>query len=402
MSTAIFFNIPAHGHTNPTLPVVAELVKCGERIIYYSQEEFRAAIEQTGASFQDYGDFLPLKTEQPDENMIRLFYQLMHTAQVILPRLISEVQAIKPDYIIHDSLCLWGKYVAQITGIPAICSCTTFAITPRLTRSIPSNVLREVCMHVAARKEKARIYAIATQLSQKYTVLTPDKFDVLTNVESLNIVYTSKEFQPFAHLLNDSFRLVGASIYERPEAPSFPFEWLEEDKALIYISLGTAFNMQPEFYRHCCEAFANTNVQVVMAIGRRISAEQLGKIPDNILVRGTVPQLALLQRAALFITHAGMNSASEALYYGVPMIAVPLTGDQPWVARRIEQVGAGKVLQRWKVSASRLRRMAEVMIANPAYAQASARMGETLRQAGGYQRAADEVQAFKRAHHIKP
>jgi MGT family glycosyltransferase len=257
-------------------------------------------------------------------------------------------------------------------------------------------------MHVAARKEETLIYSIAAHLSQKYTIPKPDIYDILTNPEPLNIVYTSKQFQPFAHMLNDSFCFVGASIHPRPEAPAFPFEQLEADKPLIYISLGTAFNIQLDFYRMCCEAFASTNLQVIMSIGQRISPAQLGMIPDNVLVRPTVPQLALLQRAALFITHAGMNSANEALYYGVPMIAIPQTGDQPWVARRIEQLGAGKVLQRARVSASRLRQMAEEIIANPAYAQASARMGETLRQAGGYQCAVDEIQEFKRAHSIAP
>jgi UDP:flavonoid glycosyltransferase YjiC (YdhE family) len=94
------------------------------------------------------------------------------------------------------------------------------------------------------------------------------------------------------------------------------------------------------------------------------------------------------------------GSANEAMYYGVPMIAIPQAGDQPWVAQRIVQVGAGKELARGKLSVKRLRQSVEEILANPSYAQASARMGETLRQAGGYQRAVDEIQEFKHAHKI--
>ncbi len=245
------------------------------------------------------------------------------------------------------------------------------------------------------------MHAAVAHLSEKYHIPMPDLLDIFTNVEPLNIVYTSKQFQPFAHLLDDSFKLVGPSILPRPEAPAFPFEQLAEDKPLIYISLGTFFNTHLDFYRMCCEAFATSHLQVVMSIGQGISPDQLGTIPDNIIVRPTVPQLALLPRVALFITHAGMGSANEAMYYGVPLIAIPQAGDQPWVARRIAQVGAGKELARGKLSAQRLRQTAKEILANPSYAQASARMGETLRQAGGYQRAVDEVQAFKRAHNIE-
>jgi MGT family glycosyltransferase len=111
-----------------------------------------------------------------------------------------------------------------------------------------------------------------------------------------------------------------------------------------------------------------------------------------------VPQLTLLQRTDVFITHAGMNSANEALYYGVPMIAIPQAGDQSWVAQRIEQLGAGKVLHRRTLSAKKLRRSVAEILANPAYAQASAAIGQTLREAGGYQRAVEEILAFKRTH----
>jgi len=398
MSTAIFFNIPAYGHINPTLPVVAELVKRGEHIIYYSLEEFRTVIEHTGASFRSYGESPPDSVTK-DWNITREIYQLMHASQTLLPGLVADMQEIKPDYIIHDSYCPVGKYVAQITNIPAISSSAIFVITPNLARSILSTSIKHFFMGIIARREKALIYSIAARLSEEYNIPKPDILDIVTNLEALNIVYTSKQFQPFADLLDDSFKFVGPSIHQRPEAPAFPFEELAKDKPLIYISLGTTvFNSQADFYRMCCKTFAAMDLQVVMSIGTRISPDQLGKIPDNMLVRPAVSQLALLQHTDVFITHAGMNSANEALYYGVPMIAIPQASDQPWVAQRIEQLGAGKVLHRRTLSAKKLRLSVEEILANPAYAQASAAVGKTLREAGGYQRAVEEILAFKRTH----
>lgn len=401
MSTVIFFNTPAHGHINPTLPVVTELVKRGERVISYALEEFRPAIEHTGASFCSYEHLFWLTRESTEEVTIRHLEALIQDCHVLVPRLLAAVHEIKPDYIIHDALCPWGKYIAQMTGLPAICSSVIFGLTRTLLMNMPDGIIGRLGMYMGMKKVEAQVRTEVAHLSEKYHIPAPDALDIFTNVEQLNIVYTSRQFQPFAHLLDDSFKFVGASILPRPAAPTFPFEQLRADRPLIYISLGTCFNAQLDFYQLCCEAFADPKWQVVMSIGQRITAEQLGTIPDNILVRPTVPQLEILPRVNLFITHAGMGSANEAMYYGVPMIAVPQAVDQPWVARRIEQVGAGKELARRKLSVNGLRSMAEEIMGNPAYAQASGRMGETLRQAGGYQRAVDEIMKFKRTHSIK-
>lgn len=120
----------------------------------------------------------------------------------------------------------------------------------------------------------------------------------------------------------------------------------------------------------------------------------LGAIPKNFVVQNEVPQLEILQRAALFISHGGMNSVSEALYYGVPLIVIPQAGGQTWVARRVGQLGAGKMLHRSKLHAHALRRLADKIIANPAFARASASIGASLRKAGGYMSAIDEIEQF--------
>ena len=139
---------------------------------------------------------------------------------------------------------------------------------------------------------------------------------------------------------------------------------------------------------------------MVLSVGEQTVLGQLGSIPPNFIVRQNVPQLEILQRTSLFITHAGMNSASEALYYGVPLLAIPEANDQPYVARQIVQLGAGISLSPKRVTAPRLRHLAETILADASYARASANIGESLRQAGGFLTAVEEIQRFKQKHGI--
>jgi MGT family glycosyltransferase len=414
MSKAIFFNIPAHGHTYPTLPLVAELVRRGDQVIYYSSNAFQRVIEDTGATFRNFVTPYLNDETQIDENMVRVAYMLLQVTQTALISLLQQVEQDKPDYIIHDGLCPWGKYIAQILGVPAICSMTTFAIPSltlknigRLLKSpgdtrllILSTPVSEVTRtFLEGRKQLGPFRTLANLLRKKYSIAKPQLLDVFANHDMLNIVYTSKQFQPFANMLDDSFKFVGPSIAPRSDTVSFLFDILG-DIPIIYISLGTVFNDKADFYRTCCEAFANIGRKVVLAIGKRTNIAALGTVPGNFIVKEFVPQLELLQRAALLVTHGGMNSVSEALYYGVPLLVIPQTADQFMVGQRIQQLGTGKTIHRGTVTAQKLRSTAEEILAKPAYQQASVQIGKSLGQPDGYLCAVEEIQSFKRIYNI--
>jgi MGT family glycosyltransferase len=409
VSKALFFNIPAYGHTYPTLPLIAELVRRGEEVIYYSSNAFRQVIEDTGATFRDFVTPYLNDETQIDENMVRVAYMLLQVTQTALTSLLQQVKEDKPDYIVHDGLCPWGKYVAQIVGIPAICSMTTFAIPALTLKNIgqllksPSDTrllllstpISEVThTFLEGRKQLGPFRTLAEQLHKKYGIAKPQLLDVFANHNMLNIVYTAKQFQPFAELLDDSFKFVGPSIAPRSDTVSFPFDALG-DVPIVYISLGTVFNDKVDFYRTCCEAFADIERKVVLAVGKRTDIAALGTVPGNFIVREFVPQLELLQRAALLVTHGGMNSVSEALCYGVPLVVIPQTADQFMVGQRIQQLGAGKTVRRTSLTPQKLRSIAQEILAQPAYQQASAQIGRSLGLPDGYLRAADEIQMFK-------
>lgn len=164
MSKVIFFNIPAYGHTNPTLPLVAELVGRGEHVIYYSSEAFQPAIEQAGATFRSIGSFFTEQTPV-DENLIRFAYTLIAATQAIIANILPDVIAEQPDYIIYDSLCIWGKCIAQLLKVPAIASVTTLLrpasfFYPAMLKSLPSIMFMMFRMTFEGRAELAKFNAI--------------------------------------------------------------------------------------------------------------------------------------------------------------------------------------------------------------------------------------------------
>jgi MGT family glycosyltransferase len=399
MSKILFFNIPAYGHTNPTLPLVAELVHRGEQVIYYSSEAFQPAIERAGATFRSVANFFNEQTSV-DENLVRFAYTLIQATQEIIAAILSDVIADKPDYIIYDSLCIWGKCIAQILKVPAISSVTTIVRpTSLLHREVLASLPTMIRMSLAGRVELAKFLAITDQLHKTYHIPRPPLADVYNNLAELNIVYSTKQLQMYPNEFNESYKFVGPFIGIRAEAPPFPFDEAGNEP-FIYISLGTVFNNNVHFYRLCVEAFADSKYRVILSVGSKIEIASLGAIPNTFIIKPFVPQLQVLQRAALFITHSGMNSVSEGLYEGVPLLMIPQAADQMFIAQRVQQLGAGKILRNTKVNAQSLRKAAEEILAYHTFRQASVALGASFRQSGGPKLAADEIEIFKRKHGI--
>ena len=397
MAKAAFFNLPFYGHMNPTLPLVAELTQRGEQFTYYSSETFRPAIEGAGATFRGIDAFMTERTPV-DTNLVKFASTLIRTAQAILPTLLAELRAEPPEYVIYDSLCIWGRCVAESLQLPAIASVSTLArphspVQREVLAGTLSMMPSALSMLLEGRRELRAFNAISKQLQQTYRCARLGLADAYNNLADFNVVYSISELQAWPTSFDERFTFVGPLLGDRGEATVFPFEELG-DQPLIYISLGTVFNARPDFYRLCFDAFAASEFRVVLAIGDRTDPQLLGELPGNFIVRPTVPQLEILRRATLFITHGGMNSVNEGLAFDVPLLLIPQGADQFLIARRIQQLGAGKTFGREKVSAKSLRNAAETILRDPAYRQQSARLGASLRAAGSPQVAADAIEAY--------
>jgi len=395
MPRAIFYNVPAHGHINPSLPLVRELVERGHQIIYYATEQYRAVIEATGAEFRAYtaiGDDYFNANGLHAGVFWRVTYYLITTARDMLPDLLEAARAESPDYVINDGMCTWGYIVAQVLGVPSITSLSLLpistppardmlALLPFMLPALFANPLMGVQANLRSRA-----------LARQYGVKPLGSMGIMNAYGDLRISYTSREFIAGTIPDADKVRFVGRVPYEQPD-DSFSFERVQ-GRPLIYVSLGTINNDDISVFKACIEAFGGGEQYVMLSTGGKVPLDALGVLPDNIAVYPWVPQSEVVKRAALFVTHAGMNSAHDSLCFGLPMLLVPQEGDQIMIAMRLAQLGAGIMLKKSQVSAATLRKAALALLTEPKYRTDAARIGASIREAGGAPKAADEIEAL--------
>ena len=409
MTKILVFSVPAYGHVNPTLPVVRELVERGVRLAYYLTEEFEPQVRHAGAEFRRIEDMqmgsgpLPKMTAMAQTHpamrpqiMATFFPRMMANGLRLAPRLVDRVCDENADCIVYGFLCPWGRALAGILGLPAVAFMPTYAMTENfpLVRRL-SSILEE---QTSSEAEEARsdFRDVSRQLHERYGLAQLSVMDMFIPGEALNVVTLPRAFQPDADALDERYVFVGPSISPRSDVSGFPLERLA-GRPTLYVSLGTVFNANPEFFSACFDAFANSKWQVVLSVGKRADPSALARIPDNFLVSPHVPQLEVLEHTDVFVTHGGMNSVMEAIYYGVPMVVVPQQPEQAMTAARVAELGLGVALEAGQVNADVLRDAVITVSGDAGYRSRIARMQHDAREAGGYLRAADAIQQFCRS-----
>ncbi|WP_088012718.1 macrolide family glycosyltransferase [Gottfriedia acidiceleris] len=395
MARVLFINAGSEGHINPTIGVVNELISRGEEVVYFSIESFRDRIEKTGATVRsiDEQKFIYAFLSGGRTHLLERINGLLHTAEVVIPSVLEQIKGEHFDYIIHDSMFGCGRLIAQILNLPAISSCTSFAqtkqtfdkILEKQSKNIPEEIMQPI---------KDEFNNLSLKIKKKYDVEINSYYEIFCNPAPLTIVYTTREFQPDGEAFNNTYKFVGPSIGSRLQQDTFDLSTIKS-KSPIYISLGTVFNRSIDFYKLCFEAFGNCEHSVVMSIGKQTNLDDLGIIPQNFIVKQYVPQTEVLKYTKLFITHGGMNSTSEGLYYGVPLIVIPQSADQPIIAEQVAKIGAGIKLQMQNLTPTQLREAAEeVLNNNSSYNKAIDSIKKSFRDAGGYHQAVNEIIQF--------
>jgi MGT family glycosyltransferase len=171
----------------------------------------------------------------------------------------------------------------------------------------------------------------------------------------------------------------------------FPYKKLT-GQPLIYASMGTVQNRQQEIFHSIAEACVGLDAQLVISLGGSGSPESLPELRGSPLVVSYAPQLELLEKAALTITHAGMNTTLESLTNGVPMVAIPIANDQPGIAARIAWTGAGELVPLSRLSVPKLRGAIQRVLTEESYKNNASRLQEAIYRAGGVSRAANIIE----------
>lgn len=391
MATIVFFCIPAHGHTNPTLNVVRELKARGHRVVYYSYDEFREKIEDAGAEFVSCnGNDAQLNLTK--EEGAKIGADLALSTRVLVDTTLSldgpvcrDMERLKPDCIVADSMAVWGKAVAKKLGIPFVCSTTTFAFNKESAKIMPHSLKETFSMILSMGKVNAQVKRLQQAGYPVKSVL-----DLIGSDESVpTVVYTSPLFQPSAETFPEHFAFVGPSI--RPARSQV----VKTGEKLVYISMGTVHNDMLPLYRACVQAVKGTTWQVILSVGDQVDTQMLGALPENVSVFPSVDQIAVLTAADVFLTHCGMNSANEGLYFGVPLVTLPQTSEQSGVAARAEQLGAGLRLR--ETTPDAIRAALEKAMDDPSYRENAQKIGASFRAAGGAKAAADCIGRCLRA-----
>lgn len=340
-----WFGYPLRSHTVPSLPVVSALVRAGAEVTFHTTETYRSIVEPTGARMVSYPPVLDLVGHAHKDLRSHVRYMAAISAEVV-PSLAEGPSA---DLVVFDASASWGRVVAQRWQVPMASSVTTFVFTRSMLQMIGDT---------------------------KW--MTSEDIDILATSGDLKVIYASKMFQPAGAFLDDSHLFVGPLLDGRPRDG----ERVELDgsRPLAYVSLGTVYNSDVALLKRLAGQLSSAGWQVVVSLGAQ-GANAVGDWPPHVRAYSFVDQLAVIANARLVVSHGGMQTVTEALAHGVPLIVIPQDVDQHMVGQRAAGLGAAIRLDE-KVSeedfAAALSRMAAE---RPRFEQAAAAIGRSLNEA---------------------
>ncbi|MEU6915727.1 macrolide-inactivating glycosyltransferase [Streptomyces olindensis] len=384
------FSIAAHGHVNPSLEVIRELVARGHRVTYAIPPVFADKVAQTGAEVKPWTSTLPSPDDDPQawgSTLLDNVEPFLDDAIQALPQLIEAYEGDEPDLVLHDIASYPGRVLAHRWGVPAVSLSPAMVAWEGYEEEVARPLWEEPKKTARGRAYYARFHA---WLEENGITLHPDAFG---GRPDRSIVLIPRALQPNADRVDETvYSFVGTCQGDRGAEGDWRRPAGAEKVALV--SLGSAFTKQPGFYRECVRAFGDLpGWHLVLSVGRHVDPAELGDVPADVEVHSWVPQRAILRQADLFVTHAGAGGSQEGLATATPMIAVPQAADQFGNADTLQGLGVARVLLTEQATAEALREAALALVQDPEVARRLKEIQTGMAEEGGTRQAADLIEA---------
>lgn len=326
MKRILFTVIPEKGHINPVIGVAKRLQAKGHEIGFYAPHDISKQLDSAGLNCF-IGEFTQSQSSESnrgeifasnvkDSDWLREWIKglLIETVEPSMPSIQKAVDLFKPDIVVTDPMLYSAAIVSKLNGIQWVA--ISNSLNPVLNESIESDLLDTVRWITPFRSDLFEKYDMKLKFCG-CDMLSPD----------LNIAFTTKEFvgEPVRNV-----ELVGPSIPKGSRGDECNFQWdqLSDEFPIIYMSLGSQIYHQPKMFNTIFEAVKDKPVQLVATVNELMNSSELNDIPSNVLLANYTPQLQLLPKVSVMITHGGANSVMEAIHFGVPMLITPICNDQ--------------------------------------------------------------------------
>jgi MGT family glycosyltransferase len=415
-----FVSMPLSGHLNPMTALARRLQSRGNEVVFFGVPDVEPFARAAGLDFVPYGE-----TEYPVGSIDKVyssvaklhgFEAVRHSCMDLNPDLTrvafdylaEKLATTGVEALVIDTIHFFIELVPLSLSIPYVHIWNVLHLdfsgtTPPSLFNSPLDTSQDGLNRNTTNLHKlGTILGPLAEVARSYAEkvgLKIDWNDPAATVSKLAVItQTPREFDFPGIPWPAMFHYAGPfHDHEGREPVSFPWEKLT-NKPLIYASLGTLVNGLDDVYKHILEAVQPLkDVQVVLSVGKNINPENLGPIPSNTIVVRSAPQIELLKRAALCITHAGLNTTLESLAHGVPMVAIPIGYDQPGVAARIAHHGTGEFIEVDELTTDRLRGLIEKVLQDMSYRERVDYFQRVISKTRGLDVAADIIgQAFQK------
>jgi MGT family glycosyltransferase len=395
------FSFPAHAHVGPGLPMIAELVARGHRVTYFVADRFVERVAATGAEAVAYPSTFPWfsgpQTEESGNPALRMMLDFFEEGIAPLETAFRRLSGDRPDLIAHDlAVSETARMLARKWGLPVVQLCPTLASNEQFSMSERQSAMADDSVPAPPiDPQDPQILDFVARRAKLLaeTGLTDVDIDGFGGDTGLNVAFLPQEFQPLGHTFDERFAFVGPCL----RGMDAPGEWAPPDdgRPVLLISLGTSHSPDRlKFFRLCVETFTGTPWQVVMTLGHHVEPGELGPLPDNIEAHQWVSHPEILRHAAVFMTHAGLGSVMESLYFGVPMVVVPQHVDQYVIGGQVDDLGLGRLMPRGSVTAEALRDAVAAVAADTRIAEALSVMRPRVTDPGGAAAGADALESW--------